>query len=70
MDVPYQIPGGVVSSSSALASPLLLPESKSFLSDSDIFATNDRGFLWCGSLPNTIDNRTDPESIISGNVGF
>ena len=37
MDVPYLIPGGVVPGSEALASPPLLPDSKSLLSESDIF---------------------------------
>ena len=42
MDVPYRILGDIVSISSALASPPFLPNSKSFLSDSDIFAASAR----------------------------
>ena len=53
-------------SSAAFASPPLLLNSKSFLSDSDIFAASARGFLWCGSLPNAIENRTGPGSLITG----
>ena len=40
MDVPYLIPGGVVPGSAALASPPLLPDSKSLLSESDIQPTS------------------------------
>ena len=43
MDIPYRIPGDVVSGSVAFASPTLLPDSNSLLSDSDIFATSARG---------------------------
>ena len=52
MDVPYRIPGGVVSGSAALASPPLLPDSKALLSDSDIFATSTRGS--CGVDPGPV----------------
>ena len=44
MDVPYRIPGYVA----AFASPPLLPDSKSLLSESDIIATSARGS--CGVL--------------------
>ena len=49
MDVPYRIPGGVVSGSAVFASPTLLPDSKSLLSESDIFAMSARGS--CGVDP-------------------
>ena len=55
MDVPYRIPGGVVSGSAAFACPLLLPESKSLLSESDIFATSARGS--CGVDPGPVPLR-------------
>ena len=54
MDVPYRIPGGVVSGSAAFACPLL-PESKSLLSESDIFATSARGS--CGVDPGPVPLR-------------
>ena len=43
MDVPYRIPGGIVSGSAVFASPPFLPDSNSLLSESDIFATSARG---------------------------
>ena len=49
MDVPYRIPGGVVPGSAALESPPLLPDSKSLLSKSDIFARSAIGS--CGVDP-------------------
>ena len=49
MDLPYRIPGGVVSGSASLASPPLLPDSNSLLSESDSFATSARGS--CGVDP-------------------
>ena len=52
MDVPYLIPGGVVPVSAALASPPLLLDSKSLLSESDIFARRASGF--CGVDPGPV----------------
>ena len=49
MDIPYPISGGVVSGSAVLASPPLLPDPKSLVSGSDIFATSARGS--CGEDP-------------------
>ena len=43
LDAPYRIPGVVVPGSAALAGPPLRPDSKSLLSESDIFATSARG---------------------------
>ena len=43
MDVHNRIPGGVVSGSAALASPPLLPDSRSLRSESDILTTRARG---------------------------
>ena len=52
MDVQYRISGGVVSSSAALASPPLRPDSKALRSESDIFATRARGS--CGVDPGPV----------------
>ena len=55
MDVPYRIPGGVVSGSAAFACKPLLPDSKSLLSESDSFATSARGS--CGVDPGPVPLR-------------
>ena len=55
MDVHNRIPGEVVSGSAALASPPLLPDSKSLRSESDIFATRARGS--CGVDPGPVPLR-------------
>ena len=55
MDVRYRIPGGVVPGSAALATAALLPDSKSLLSESDIFATSARGS--CGVDPGPVPLR-------------
>ena len=55
MDVPYRIPGGVVSGSPAFACPPLLRDSKSLLSESDSFATSARGS--CGVDPGPVPLR-------------
>ena len=52
MDVRYRISGVVVSSSAALASSLLRPDSKALRSESDIFATRARGS--CGVDPGPV----------------
>ena len=52
MDVPYWMSEGVVSGSAALACPL---DSKSLLSESDIFATSARGS--CGVVPGPVPLR-------------
>ena len=54
MDIPY-LPGDVVSGSVAFASPTLLPDSNSLLSDSDIFATSASGS--CGVDPGPVPLR-------------
>ena len=51
MDVPYRMPGGAAGSA-AFVSPA---DSKSFLSESDIFATSARGS--CGVLPGPVPLR-------------
>ena len=51
MDVPYRIPGGVVGSALFACSP----DSKSLLSESDIFATSARGS--CGVDPGPVPLR-------------
>ena len=55
MDVRYRISRDVVSSSAALASPPLSPDSKSLRSESDIFATSARGS--CGVDPGPVPLR-------------
>ena len=55
MDVPYRIPGGVVSGSAAFASPTLPSDSKVFRSGSDIFVTSARGS--CGVDPGPVPLR-------------
>ena len=52
MDVLYRMPEGVASGSSALASPPLLPDSKTLRSESDNFATSARGS--CGVDPGPV----------------
>ena len=63
MDVPYLIPGGVVPGSAALASPPLLPDSKSLLSESDIFARSASGS--CGVDPGPVPLRIVTFSVSS-----
>ena len=63
MDVPYLIPGGVVPVSAALASPPLLPDSKSLLSESDIFARRASGS--CGVDPGLVPLRIVTFSVLS-----
>ena len=63
MDVPYLIPGGVVPVSAALASPPLLPDSKSLLSESDSFARRASGS--CGVDPGPVPLRIVTFSVSS-----
>ena len=63
MDVPCRIPGVVVPGSVALASPPLLPDTKSLLSESDIFATRARGS--CGVDPGPVPLRIVTLSVSS-----
>ena len=55
MNVPYRMPGGVVSGSAAFECPPLLRDSKSLLSESGIFVTSARGS--CGVDPGPLPLR-------------